>query len=142
MCMHNKIFIDTFIVIMMNKRITYTLIAFIVLLVLNLLLLKYSLIVNIVLPIYILIDFILAVLLINYDVILKHMDFILTVIVFSLFYIMVFTITGLILSTKYTYLQSIKFPPDDVMISGFFILGLITSIIIKIRHSHRTVRPL
>ncbi len=120
----------------MGKRIYYTLITFIILLALNLVLLHYNMIVSIKLPIYVLIDFVLSVLLINYDLILKYTDFILNVIVFSLFYILIFTLIGLFLSTKYTYLQSVQFPGDNIMISLFFILGLITSVLIKIKHSH------
>ncbi len=121
----------------MNKRIVYTSLLFSILLVINFILLinPYVTIVKLPFYIYISIDFILSTLLINYDLILRHMDFILNVILFSLFYIMIFTIATLILSNRYPYLENIKLPPSNIILSLFFISGLITSIAIKIKHN-------
>ena len=121
----------------MNKRIIYTSLLFLILLIINLVLLinPYVTIIKLPFYIYIGIDLILSILLINYDLLLRQMDFILNVILFSLFYIMVFTIVGLLLFNRYPYLENIRLPPSNIILSLFFISGLITSVAIKIKHS-------
>ena len=121
----------------MNKRIIYTSLLFLILLIINLVLLinPYVTIIKLPFYIYIGIDLILSILLINYDLLLRQMDFILNVILFSLFYIMVFTIVGLLLFNRYPYLENIRLPPSNIILSSFFISGLITSVAIKIKHS-------